>query len=135
MELTIVLMALIVYGGLEVKNRIELSQSVAREVTTAKAALHLIERKKKEAETLRRQALEQFDARQMARAESTWTRPGAIRRPGGERLGGGLEMFGIGLALVPILAIIAGILILVMPKYFRLVVAIFLIVWGILELL
>ena len=44
-------------------------------------------------------------------------------------------MFGIGLALVPILAIIAGILILVMPKYFRLVVAIFLIVWGILELL
>jgi hypothetical protein len=44
-------------------------------------------------------------------------------------------MFGIGIAVGPILAIIAGVLILVMPKFFRLVVAIFLIVWGILELL
>ena len=42
-------------------------------------------------------------------------------------------MFGINLS--PILAIIAGIMVLLLPKLLRWIVGIFLIVWGVLQIL
>ncbi|MFC2008695.1 DUF3096 domain-containing protein [Chloroflexota bacterium] len=42
-------------------------------------------------------------------------------------------MFGI--SLTPVLAIIAGILVLVLPRLMRWIIGIFLIVWGVLQIL
>ena len=46
---------------------------------------------------------------------------------------GGVSMFGINLS--PILAIIAGIMVLLLPKLLRWIIGIFLIVWGVLQLM